>query len=167
MSSLSSTNTLPLKNCPGKYNRLVLSKSMTNFSSFLDISSGRDEKFDTVSAAVRSVITPTKRRTMTHHHSAARVSAIAYHYSCTIRWICYTCIIFIDYKLSCNDYLSQRTDVKPSGTKRLVCTAHRTLATSSDDRTTSSEHRNTFTIRRMYREPRRASYCRPTRWNGR
>lgn len=49
VSSLSSTNTLPLKNCPGKYNRLVLSKSMTNFSSFLDMvadKSGRRAKIE-------------------------------------------------------------------------------------------------------------------------
>lgn len=40
VSSLSSTRTRPLKNCPGKYSRSVLSKSMTNFSSFLDMATG-------------------------------------------------------------------------------------------------------------------------------
>lgn len=49
VSSLSSTNTLPLKNCPGKYKRLVLSKSMTNFSSFLDMTWSKIKQFDMVS----------------------------------------------------------------------------------------------------------------------
>ena len=37
VSSFSSTRTLPLRNCPGKYKRLVLSKSIKNLTSLRDI----------------------------------------------------------------------------------------------------------------------------------
>lgn len=35
VSSLSSTRTLPVRNCPGKYRRFVLSKRIKNLTSFL------------------------------------------------------------------------------------------------------------------------------------
>lgn len=37
VSSCSSINTLPDKNCPGKYNKEVLSNNIKNFNSFFDM----------------------------------------------------------------------------------------------------------------------------------